>query len=388
MSVLYRMLVGRLNTGNSDTWYEEMSAALANQNADSLVLDCNGLDYISSSGLRKLLSLEKSGVHVSCINLSPAVYEVFEVTGFTQVLDIQRKPRPLEIDDSALMARGTVGLVYRLDEDRVLKVFNRNITLDLVQQERRYAQKALMAGIPTAISYDIVQVKDCYGIIFEMVRSETFSKRLRENMDSFDALADGYADLLKLVHHADMGTGELASAKEIYHRYIDRATYLSDEEKAGLHGLVDSVPDRNTALHGDFHANNVIFQDGEMVLIDLGDISQGHPVFDLASMYVSHVLVGGYQPAFIQAGMGIDCDTCLRLWNHTLRRYFAGVSETALQRSEDLIRQFAYVKLAVMYVIAPGLENYLTWQPLEDARRVLFPRIETVRAALQRDDLC
>ena len=388
MSVVHIKLAGRLDTGNSDKWYQEISAALASQRADSLVIDCEKLDYISSSGLRKLLTLEKTGVHVSCVNVLPEAYEIFEVTGFTRLLDIQRKPRPLEIDDSALMARGTVGLVYRLDEDRVLKVFNRNVTLDLIQRERRYAQAALAAGIPTAISYDVVQVKDCYGIIFELARSETFSKRLRENMDDFDALADGYVDLLKLVHRADLGTGALPSAKTIYGQYIDRADYLSDEERTAFHSLVDSVPDRSTALHGDFHANNIMFQDGEMVLIDLGDISQGHPVFDLASMFVSHVLVGGYQPAFIQAGMGIDVDTCQRLWRHTLRRYFDGATEGTLERKEELICQFAHVKLALMYAIAPGLEKYLTWQPLEDARRALFPRIAEVRSALQRDDLC
>ena len=86
--------------------------------------------------------------------------------------------------------------------------------------------------------------------------------------------------------------------------------------------------------------------------------------------------------------MGIDVDTCQRLWRHTLRRYFDGATEGTLERKEELICQFAHVKLALMYAIAPGLEKYLTWQPLEDARRALFPRIAEVRSALQRDDLC
>lgn len=65
MSVVHIKLAGRLDTGNSDKWYQEISAALASQRADSLVIDCEKLDFISSSGLRKLLTLEKTGVHVA-----------------------------------------------------------------------------------------------------------------------------------------------------------------------------------------------------------------------------------------------------------------------------------------------------------------------------------
>ena len=60
--------------------------------ADSLVLDFSKLDYISSAGLRVLLSahkamITKGGMKVTHVN--EIVQEVFEVTGFTDVLTIE-----------------------------------------------------------------------------------------------------------------------------------------------------------------------------------------------------------------------------------------------------------------------------------------------------------
>ena len=59
---------------------------------EALVLDFSGLDYISSAGLRVLLSAHKQmsargGMKVTHVN--EIVNEVFEVTGFSDILDIE-----------------------------------------------------------------------------------------------------------------------------------------------------------------------------------------------------------------------------------------------------------------------------------------------------------
>ena len=382
-------LSGRLDTTNTAEWYEKISASIREQSAEELFIDCEGLEYISSTGLRALITIVKSGCKVHCFGTSPTVYDIFEVTDLIALMDVQKAFKRIHLDDSALMAKGTVGMIYRLDEDRVVKVFNQKVTIDLIRRERKYAQKVLLSGIPTVISYDIVQVDDCYGIIFEMAGAEEFSRKLDQAPERFDELAARYAGLLKQINHTRVEQGDLPEAKEIYHGYVDGSSaFLSGTEMEALHGLIDSVPDRDTMLHGDYHANNLMFQGDELMLIDLGDVSRGHTIFDLAGMYVSHILVGSYQPAFIKAGMGIDTDTCRRLWGRVLQLYFPGETESELKRKEDLIRRFAHLKLAVMYAIAPGLENYLSWKPLEDARAVLFPGLDALKADLERDDLC
>ncbi len=64
----------------------------------SLVLDFDALEYISSGGLREILSasrkLSAAGGSFSVINVSDEVMDVFSMTGFNKKLDISGKERP------------------------------------------------------------------------------------------------------------------------------------------------------------------------------------------------------------------------------------------------------------------------------------------------------
>ena len=81
-------LVGRLDT----TTAPELEKVLS-ENYDgtgTLVIDCEKLAYISSAGLRVLLSAQKktSGL-MKLTNVCELVMEVFEVTGFVDILVIE-----------------------------------------------------------------------------------------------------------------------------------------------------------------------------------------------------------------------------------------------------------------------------------------------------------
>ena len=87
---LYLTLAGHLDTLSAPQLEAELKSSL--DGADSLVLDLEGLDYISSAGLRVLLSAHKrmsgkSGMKVR--NVNEVVQEVFSVTGFDDILDIE-----------------------------------------------------------------------------------------------------------------------------------------------------------------------------------------------------------------------------------------------------------------------------------------------------------
>ena len=84
-------LEGRLDTMTAPELEAELNQSLGN--ADSLTLDFSKLDYISSAGLRVLLSAHKAmsakgGMKVT--NVNEIVQEVFEVTGFADILSIER----------------------------------------------------------------------------------------------------------------------------------------------------------------------------------------------------------------------------------------------------------------------------------------------------------
>lgn len=89
--VLEVALEGRLDTNTAPQLESEIKSSTTD--IDSLVFDFAKLDYISSAGLRVLLSANKDMIRqgkpgVTVINSNEIVKEVFEVTGFTDILNI------------------------------------------------------------------------------------------------------------------------------------------------------------------------------------------------------------------------------------------------------------------------------------------------------------
>ena len=84
------VLQGRLDTLTAPELEEELEPAL--EHIEKLIFDFSELKYISSAGLRVLLSamqvMENQGEMI-VKNVSSAVMEIFEVTGFTDYLIIE-----------------------------------------------------------------------------------------------------------------------------------------------------------------------------------------------------------------------------------------------------------------------------------------------------------
>ena len=81
---------GRLNTLTAPQLEKELKTAIGD--ADKLIFDFAGLEYISSAGLRVLLSsmqIMNGRGGMVLRNVRPDVLEVFEVTGFIDSLDIE-----------------------------------------------------------------------------------------------------------------------------------------------------------------------------------------------------------------------------------------------------------------------------------------------------------
>ena len=75
--------IGRVDTITSP----ELEAAVVLDGVEELVFDLAQVDYISSAGLRVLLSSQKkmAGKSMKIINAKPAVKEVFDITGFSDI---------------------------------------------------------------------------------------------------------------------------------------------------------------------------------------------------------------------------------------------------------------------------------------------------------------
>ena len=83
-------ITGRLDTTTAPVLDKTINEEL--KDVENLVLDLKGLEYISSAGLRVLLNGQKKMQRVGSMklkNVSEAVMDVFEMTGFADILEIE-----------------------------------------------------------------------------------------------------------------------------------------------------------------------------------------------------------------------------------------------------------------------------------------------------------
>lgn len=80
---------GRIDTNGAPAFASAMEEAL--KDATDLTIDCSGLEYISSSGLRVIMlavkTMNRQG-EMKIVHVSETVYEIMETTGFTGICDI------------------------------------------------------------------------------------------------------------------------------------------------------------------------------------------------------------------------------------------------------------------------------------------------------------
>ena len=83
-------LEGRLDTTSSPELEKSLQESL--DGVSELIMDLSGLEYISSAGLRVLLSAQKIMMKqgsMKLIHVNETVMEIFEVTGFVEILTIE-----------------------------------------------------------------------------------------------------------------------------------------------------------------------------------------------------------------------------------------------------------------------------------------------------------
>ena len=83
-------VTGRLDTGSAPMLDQAINENV--QDVEMLILDLNGLEYISSAGLRVLLNAQKKMNQLGAMkvkNVGEEVMSVFEMTGFADILTIE-----------------------------------------------------------------------------------------------------------------------------------------------------------------------------------------------------------------------------------------------------------------------------------------------------------
>ena len=344
--ILYIAVEGRIDASNAAEAEEKIFRIKNDNPGKHTVVDADKLEYISSAGLRVILRLRKEDPKLAIINVASDVYEVFDMTGFTDMVTIEKAYRCMSVEGCEFIAKGANGAVYRYDNETIVKTYFAKDALPEIKQERENARRAFVLGINTAIPYGIVRVGDGYGTVTELLNATSVTKLIRANPDDMTQAAKYYIDMLKNIHSIAVEDGEVPDMKETALAWADFvAAHLPEAQAKKLRALIEAVPKRNTLMHGDYHTNNIMVQNGEPLLIDMDTLCMGHPVFELGSMFNAFV---GYSELDHQNMMdffGYSFETAGKFWNMALKMYLGTEDEEVCRSVAEKAMIIGYTRM-------------------------------------------
>lgn len=324
---------GELNSSNAELVEKDIEETLLKKSFKSLVLDFSHLTYISSAGLRIILKLKQKYHEVTISEASLEVYDVLSMTGFTNIMEVKKALKRVDISHAEVIGSGYFSTVYRIDKDTIIKVFNRVSDPEQIERELKLAKQAFVLGIPTAISFDIVRVDDKLGVRFEMLDCMSLKQAFIDNPKDYDSLVDRYVSLLKKINSIDCEDPSIPSMKSFYLEKLEKIKdLLGKDYYAKAQWLIDSLPDAMTFVHGDCHFKNIMVQGDELLLIDMDTLSHGEPIFELAQIMAPYVAFDLDDPGNAERFLGVSSDFASKLFNDVVNKYLGKDNEASKEK--------------------------------------------------------
>ena len=267
------------------------------------------------------------------------------------------KPIIIDLKDYELSGGGKLGESYikKDDPDVLLKLYSTDLEkMGLDEYEK--ACKVYNLGLPCPEPGQVVRTPDNrVGIQFKRIHGKlSYARALSIHPENMEQYAAEFAAICKKLHSTTPPPGLFPGIKDQCKQYILENPYLTDQERSGVIRFIDTLPDGNTALHGDLHIGNVIFdEEGRKYLIDLSEFSIGNPLFDLGIIYMQCCTI----PDELEEELyHITKDVSTRFWSLFVKEYFgpdADIDEINRQLTPISLLRILCVEKMMGYAVPP-----------------------------------
>ena len=376
-------LEGRLDTEAAVKFDTELAEVCKANAHSALTVDAAELEYVASSGLRTILKLAKTEKNFKIVNVSSVVYSVFEMTGFARIINISKALRKIDLEQCEKIGFGGNGAVYRVSEDEIVKVNYNPATDAELNSELTKAKEAFLLGVPTAISFDLV---DCgegrRGVVYETIKSKSLGETIQNNPELMEELTDRYIEQINKLHSIRTDNPVFGSMKDNYRTQVENASkYLTEEEGKMLEMILEVLPEGDVLVHGDAHPKNIMIQNDEMLWIDMEGMSVGHPIYDLISIAV---VLNGMRTDEMAIGIcGMDNATVTKLKDCFIRKYLKTEDPEMFQKYASMLDALRLIR--AVFAIGFTSKNTEEYRPaiIGMARQVFFPNIQKIAGGVK-----
>ncbi len=192
------------------------------------------------------------------------------------------------------IGEGSNSEIFEYENDnKIIKLAKPNTNKVTIQREFNNSLIVSKVGLPVPKPYQVVEINERPGIVFERIYGVPIKQLLFENLfnllngneqqDSWDVITS-IARILSEVHQ--ISNDELPSQRDSIKYQILRVDYLSNSEKNAVIGMLERLPIDNKICHGDPNPDNILVSNEKIVLIDWNDTTKGNPEADIAEFVI------------------------------------------------------------------------------------------------------
>ena len=280
---------------------------------------------------------------------------------------LEEKYRFLSIKGLTKVDQGLRSEIYAISEDRVVKAFHSDFTMEMVEKCYKKSQAYIDYGLPAQKPYEIVKTENGYGIIYDYIHGQGLGKYLHEHPERIETLAVRFADILREIHQVEVKSGStFPDCKENFKKNLDTLTaHFSKYDIRVMKELLDAMPSGRSLLHGDWHAQNVMLDEQDVLkIIDTDDSTFGHPILDIGSFQLVVFTVDSH-PENAMIIHKMDPEEVKKLWDCFLPAYFQTNDKAYLEKIQKACYYFGQLRMAQMLnnnvSLKPGEQKILVW---------------------------
>lgn len=320
-------------------------------------LDFEDVDGIHFAALRKFMNARRAGCRFCIINACDAVVDRFVDSGVGTLIDVCRKPKPLDLSRYEEFGASYMSKAYNCDDgDSMMKLYGPGVPRETVFREKTVARAVMLFGLPTPLVGSVSEDGGRTALDFERIHGKrSFSRIISEEPGKLEPIARRFARMSRQLHETPCDTAVFENRVLAHRQAVINCRELTDADKEVFLSFADSIPVATTCLHGDLQPSNVITTGLEDLWIDLGDFGYGYPLLDLGMLYFLTRLTTEERAMQL---FHLDCASLARFWDAFAEEYAGARTPEQKQAFEQAVVPYAalhMIYLGTNFGFVPGM---------------------------------
>ena len=320
-------------------------------------LDFEDVDGIHFAALRKFMNARRAGCRFCIINACDAVVDRFVDSGVGTLIDVCRKPKPLDLSRYEEFGASYMSKAYNCDDgDSMMKLYGPGVPRETVFREKTVARAVMLFGLPTPLVGSVSEDGGRTALDFERIHGKrSFSRIISEEPGKLEPIARRFARMSRQLHETPCDTAVFENRVLAHRQAVINCRELTDADKEVFLSFADSIPAATTCLHGDLQPSNVITTGLEDLWIDLGDFGYGYPLLDLGMLYFLTRLTTEERAMQL---FHLDCASLARFWDVFAEEYAGARTPEQKQAFEQAVVPYAalhMIYLGTNFGFVPGM---------------------------------